>query len=208
MKLQLAATDYGNFLQNEPSPLSTTVLADKARDRLLQDFGYLRVNASQPLATFLDYLTYSYMIDNVILLITGTLHERDSKDLLDRCHPLGMFESIGALTAASSVTELYNTVLVDSPLASYFEKCLSAQDLDEMNIELIRNTLYKAYLEDFYAYCLSLGGPTAQVMGEILQVLSLSLSLLKRPIPLALIYGAHLPTLSTSRLTPFANGNT
>ena len=110
------------------------------------------------------------MIDNVILLITGTLHERDTKELLDRCHPLGMFETIGALTAATSVTELYNTVLVDSPLSSYFEKCLSAQDLDEMNIEIIRNTLYKAYLEDFYAYCVSLGGPTAQVMSEIIKV--------------------------------------
>ena len=180
LKLQLAATDYGSFLQNEPSPLATSVIAEKARDKLVSEFLYLRVNANQPLATFLDYLTYAYMIDNVILLITGTLHERDTKELLERCHPLGMFDSIGALTAASSVSELYNTVLVDSPLgrftfifsssASYFEKCLSAQDLDEMNIEIIRNTLYKAYLEDFHAYCLSLGGPTAEVMSEILKV--------------------------------------
>ncbi len=59
------------------------------------------------------------MIDNVILLITGTLHERDTKELLERCHPLGMFDSIGALTAATSVTELYNTVLVDSPLGGF-----------------------------------------------------------------------------------------
>lgn len=27
------------------------------------------------------------------------------------------------------------------------------QDLDEMNIEIMRNTLYKAYLEDFYKFC-------------------------------------------------------
>lgn len=39
-----------------------------------------------------------------------------------------------------------------------------------MNIEIIRNTLYKAYLEDFYAYCQSLGSITAEVMGKILQV--------------------------------------
>jgi V-type H+-transporting ATPase subunit d len=39
-----------------------------------------------------------------------------------------------------------------------------------MNIEIIRNTLYKAYLEDFYAYCQSLGSPTSEVMGRILQV--------------------------------------
>jgi V-type H+-transporting ATPase subunit d len=55
-------------------------------------------------------------------------------------------------------------------VAPYFEKCLSAQDLDEMNIELIRNTLYKAYLEDFYQFCQRLGGDTATFMGELLQV--------------------------------------
>jgi len=38
-----------------------------------------------------------------------------------------------------------------------------------MNVEIIRNTLYKAYLEDFYTYCQKLGGTTAEVMGEILQ---------------------------------------
>lgn len=38
-----------------------------------------------------------------------------------------------------------------------------------MNIEIIRNTLYKAYLQDFYKYCQTLGGATAEVMGEILQ---------------------------------------
>jgi V-type H+-transporting ATPase subunit d len=184
-KLQLAATDYGTFLQNEPSPIATVTIAEKARERLVAEFKYLRANANHPVAAFLDYLTYiifdssySYMIDNVILLITGTLHERDTRELLDRCHPLGMFDSIGALSVATSVQELYNTVLVDSPIgntefdisAAYFEKCLSAHDLDEMNIEIIRNTLYKVYLEDFYEFCQSLGGPTAEAMGDILRV--------------------------------------
>ena len=41
-------------------------------------------------------------------------------------------------------------------------------DLDALNIEIIRNTLYKAYLEDFERFCQSLGGPTADVMGRIL----------------------------------------
>jgi V-type H+-transporting ATPase subunit d len=56
-------------------------------------------------------------------------------------------------------------------IAPYFEKCLSAHDLDEMNIEIIRNTLYKAYLEDFFDYCNTLDGPTARIMSEILQVM-------------------------------------
>lgn len=35
------------------------------------------MQADEPLGTFLDYCTYGHMIDNVVLLVTGTLHERD-----------------------------------------------------------------------------------------------------------------------------------
>lgn len=115
-----------------------------------------------------DRLSYSYMIDNVILLITGTLHGRDTHELLERCHPLGWFETLPALCVATTVEELYRTVLVETPLAPYFRDCFSASDLDDLNIEIIRNKLYKAYLEDFYEFCQSLGGPTAESMNELL----------------------------------------
>ena len=110
------------------------------------------------------------MIDNVVLLITGTLHERDTTELLEKCHPLGMFEAMATLSVATNTQELFNSVLIDTPLAPYFAQCLSEEDLDEMNIEIIRNTLYKAYLEDFYKYCQKLGGDTAEFMARILQV--------------------------------------
>ena len=58
------------------------------------------------------------MIDNIILLISGTLHERDTHDLLERCHPLGTFETMPALCVATNVDELYNTVLVETPLGA------------------------------------------------------------------------------------------
>ena len=35
------------------------------------------LQADEPLARFLDYCTYGHMIDNVVLIVTGTLHERD-----------------------------------------------------------------------------------------------------------------------------------
>jgi vacuolar-type H+-ATPase subunit C/Vma6 len=57
-------------------------------------------------------------------------------------------------------------------LAPFFVDCISEQDLDEMNIEIIRNTLYKAYLEAFFNFCKELGGTTADVMCEILAVSS------------------------------------
>ncbi|PVU93774.1 hypothetical protein BB559_003159 [Furculomyces boomerangus] len=169
LRMQLAGTDYGIFLQNEASPLATSTISARCKDALFQEFKYLRENSTGELSEFLTYLTYLYMIDNVILIITGTLHERDTHELLDKCNPLGWFDTMPALCIATNVQELYNTVLVDSPIAPYFRECLSAEDLNEVNIEIIRNTLYKAYLEDFYEFCTTkLGSITAQVMGEIL----------------------------------------
>jgi len=169
IRLHLTQTDYGDFLANEPSPLHTTTIAEKCTEKMVAEFNHIRAQAVEPLATFLDYITYGYMIDNIVLLITGTLHERDTMELLEKCHPFGMFESMATLTVAHNVSELYNSVLVDTPLAPYFQNCLSEEDLDEMNIELIRNTLYKAYLEDFYKYCQTLGGTTSEVMSELLE---------------------------------------
>ncbi|KIM43199.1 hypothetical protein M413DRAFT_397938 [Hebeloma cylindrosporum] len=167
-RTQLSATDYGNFLANEPLPISTSTIADKATQILVDQFNYLRNNAVQPLAKFLEYITYAYMIDNVVLLITGTLHERDTHELLERCHPLGVFDTMPALCVATNVEELYQSVLVETPLAPYFRDCLSATDLDDLNIEIIRNTVYKAYLEDFYYFCSTLPSPTSDVMHKIL----------------------------------------
>jgi V-type H+-transporting ATPase subunit d len=52
--------------------------------------------------------------------------------------------------------------------APYFRDCLSAQDLDDLNIEIIRNALYKAYLEDFHNFCQTLPAPTSEIMTRIL----------------------------------------
>jgi len=169
LKMYLASTDYGDFLANEPSPLHTTTIAEKCTLKLVREFAHIRGQASEPLATFLDFISYQYMIDNIVLLITGTLHERDTTELLEKCHPLGTFDAMATLSVATSVSDLYNSVLVDTPLAPYIQECLSEEDLDEMNIEVVRNTLYKAYLEDFYKLCEKLGGQTSSSMSDILK---------------------------------------
>lgn len=169
LKLHLQSTDYGSFLANEAGPLTVSVIDEKLRDKLVIEFNHLRNQAFEPLATFLDYITYSYMIDNIILLITGTLHQRSIKELIPKCHPLGRFDEMASINIASTPAELYNAVLVDTPLAPFFVECISEQDLDEMNIEIIRNALYKAYLEGFHKLCEELGGATADVMCPMLQ---------------------------------------
>lgn len=59
---------------------------------------------------------YGYMIDNIVLLIAGTLNQRPIGDLIPRCHPLGIFEQMGAVAVADTIEQLYNAVLVDTPL--------------------------------------------------------------------------------------------
>jgi V-type H+-transporting ATPase subunit d len=63
-RTQLSATDYGNFLANEPLPISTATIADKATQILVDQFNYIRTNAVEPLSKFLDYITYDDSLRN------------------------------------------------------------------------------------------------------------------------------------------------
>jgi vacuolar-type H+-ATPase subunit C/Vma6 len=62
------------------------------------------------------FLSYGYMIDNIILLITGTLHQRQIAELRSKCHPLGNFDEMESVNIANTPAELYEAVLVDTPL--------------------------------------------------------------------------------------------
>ncbi|EJS42642.1 vma6p [Saccharomyces arboricola H-6] len=154
LKLQLSSTDYGNFLSSVSSEsLTTSLIQEYASSKLYHEFNYIRDQSSGSTKKFMDFITYGYMIDNVALMITGTIHDRDKGEILQRCHPLGWFDTLPTLSVATDLESLYETVLVDTPLAPYFKNCFdTAEELDDMNIEIIRNKLYKAYLEDFYNF--------------------------------------------------------
>lgn len=169
LKLQLSSTDYGNFLGQYNGPLSTSVIRDNLSKKLYQEFNYLKQQASGKLAKYLDYITYGYMIDNVALMITGTVHERDRLEMLAKCHPLGWFDTLPTLSVATDIESLYNIVLVDTPLAPFFKGCLSADDLDDLNIEIIRNKLFKNYLESFVEFVeTEFGSPDKEIMFNLL----------------------------------------
>jgi V-type H+-transporting ATPase subunit d len=74
-------------------------------------------------------------------------------------------------------------VLVDTPIAQYFEEYFlnegkaesASAGFEEMHrvfsdveIEIISNMLKKFWLEDFYQYCQTLGGTTWEIMDELL----------------------------------------
>ncbi len=67
------------------------------------------------------------MIDNIILLITGTLHQRQISELRKKCHPLGSFEEMESVNIAGTPAELYEAVLVDTPIGMFcFSLCCTS----------------------------------------------------------------------------------
>ena len=136
----------------------------------------------------MDFINYGYMIDNVILMITGTLHERDKSEILRKTNALGWFDTLPTLSIATDIESLYLTVLIDTPLAPFFKNCVSADDLDDLNIEIIRNRLYKNYLEGFVDWCdKNLDGPDKEIMERLLtleadkRVINIALNSLNNP---------------------------
>ena len=127
------------------------------------------------------------MIENVMLLLRGTLSGRHVNELIAQCHPLGMFKestmrNIPSFEASPrGYAELYETVLVDTPVGPYFQRYLDSiatrvsaasevrNILEEVQIEILKNSLLKLYFEDFYQFCQEIGGDTAAVMGELLR---------------------------------------
>lgn len=188
LKLQLSATDYGNFLSSQSGPLSTSIIQDKLSKKLFSQFQYLKSQSSGKLTKFMDFITYGYMIDNVALMITGTLHDRDCSEILPKCHPLGWFDTLPTLSIATDIDALYNTVLIDTPLAPFFKDCLTVEDLDDLNIEIIRNRLYKNYLEAFVEFVeKEFDGPDKEIMTRLLnfeadkRVINIALNSLNNP---------------------------
>eukprot|EP00978_Attheya_sp_CCMP212_P021804 scaffold64098_cov53-Attheya_sp.AAC.5 len=185
VKLNLTETDYGEALADS-TILTPSSLQEVAIEKLVTEFQYLRTQAVEPLATFMDFITYEYMIENVMLLLKGSLSGRDINELIAQCHPLGMFKestmrSIPTFESnAKGYSDLYQTVLVDTPVGPYFSMFLQESSehmggevrnvLEEVEIEIIKSSLIKYWIEDFYQYVEKLGGETAVMMGELLRV--------------------------------------
>jgi V-type H+-transporting ATPase subunit d len=184
--MNLQETDYDQFLADAPA-VTPAIIQSAATRKMVIEFQYMRAHAVEPLSTFLDFITLEYMIDNVMLLLKGTLSGRDVNELIAQCHPLGLFkESTMRLcttfdNSPKGYSDLYQTVLVETAVGKYFNQILEEKSsklesasevrhvLEEVEIEILKNSLMKLYLEDFYYFCMELGGTTADIMGEMLK---------------------------------------
>jgi V-type H+-transporting ATPase subunit d len=185
VRLNLTESDYSDALADSAT-MTPASLQKAAIEKLVTEFQYLRSQSVEPLSTFLDFITFEYMIENVMLLLKGALSGRDINELIEQCHPLGMFKestmrSIPTFENSSrGYADLYQTVLVDTPVGPYFAMFLqessehrdgdSRNVLEEVEIEIIKSSLIKYWLEDFYQFAMKIGGDTSQIMGELLKV--------------------------------------
>jgi len=190
----LEETDYGNFLQDEPSPLLVSTISKKSYEKLADEFQYLKAQSTEPLTTFLDFMAREKMIDNVCMIIQCALNNKAPHEMQEKMHPMGVFESMKDVMkeqfdVQGGFEEVYRIFLVDTPIAKYFEEYLKVAGADNkeepmagvdqndvgrilnnQDLEMMKAMLKKAWLEDFYNFVVAQGGTTEEVMGHILKL--------------------------------------
>jgi V-type H+-transporting ATPase subunit d len=182
-KLVLGDTDMCNVLQSSQR-LTPDIIRARVRDKWVGEFQYIRRQGTGQLATFCDILTHEYLIASISFVISSLIKGADPETLLEKCHPLGRSPHLKSVMTfeyqGDGLMELYRTVLIDTPVAKYFEQYFNSEMqsdqpsneimrvYNEVEIDIITNMLQKLWLEDFYRYCQALGGETALVMGALL----------------------------------------
>jgi len=190
----LEETDFGTFLQDEPSPILVSTISKKCYDKLADEFRFVKAQCNEPLTTFMDFIAREKMIDNVCMIIQGSLNGKAPTDMQEKIQPMGVFDGLNAIMSETfdvqgGFDDVYHIFLADSPIGPYFEEYLkeSGREKDEMaragiergqaagilskaDLELMKAALKKAWLEDFYGFCMAQGGTTAEVMGHMLKM--------------------------------------
>lgn len=161
LRVQLATTSYGDLLQADAA-MTVQLFRDRLKERFVGEFGYLSENAHGLMAKFLEYITYGYMIDNVVLVLNGMQKSGSKEDLVRQCHPLGLFDSLPLLTTADDAQDTL-LVLQDAPIGRYFKP------FAEVHVEVLRAYAWREYLQDFDRFCRSqLDARSSHIMSWLL----------------------------------------
>jgi V-type H+-transporting ATPase subunit d len=190
----LEETDYGTFLQDEPTPLLVSTITKKCYEKLADEFRFLDSQCVEPASTIMDFIAREKMIDNVCMIIQGALNNKAPMEMKEKIHPLGAFEGMNTIMSESfdvqgGFDDVYRIFLVDTPIGPYFEEYLKqaakgddgcpaagienkemAGILTKQDLEIMKATLKKAWLEDFYSFVQTIGGTTSEVLGHMLKM--------------------------------------
>lgn len=189
VKVALVGSDYNGILDDASGDmkLTPTYITRCAEQKWVDEFMHIRAQATGSLKTFLDFIRYEFMIDNVCLLLRCLAQANDVAEMEQKLHPLGIFPNIrSVLTFDSQDSEgglirLFETVLIDTPIGHLFERhfVLEEQNSDERDmsqlvleleekIDLLNVNVKRLWLQDFYDFTQRLGGETAVQMKTLL----------------------------------------
>lgn len=137
IKLALSDTELSDILKDYSGPIDSGVLGDRMMQKYMSEFRFIHTQSVGQLTTFLDYVTYEYQIQGILLLISGMMSGSDPNRLLAKVHPLGQsphlrmvltFDKDERIRDAATGQEisplmhLYKTVLIDTAVGKYFTK--------------------------------------------------------------------------------------
>lgn len=168
-------------------------------EKASEEFQMLRAHAVEPLSTFLDFCTHEYMIDMIVSVMQAVRDVDESsktaaiveevRAAAAGSHPLGRLDPAtetalaGFGASATDIVELVRTLLVETPVGTYFEdfllQLLSPEDLArddglaetlrEQPLYLFEHATKRLWMERFHAWCADQGGETAELMCGILE---------------------------------------
>lgn len=136
---------------------------------------------------FIQFIRVKYMLENVLMMIEGLKCGISSERLQASVDPIGDFKLLSAVELSNKLDSLYQTVLIDSPVGPYFYKYLEQKNMGnndnkegmkhfsdmqnyfkEETPELVRSSLNRIWLEEFYAHCTSNLNEISRINMEIL----------------------------------------
>lgn len=186
VRMVLEETDYLPFLQSEPTPTPTAVIRNKMKEKLAREFEFIKSNATPELYNFLEKVSHRFMIDNVVNMIE-VIKNKDVKRLKIAPDPLGYFRGMEDILRfdGEDVAELYQIVLIDTPVGDYFNRLLedlinagamqnrSIDDVQrqfaEITPEILRISLRKMWLEDLHDLCKNLNSTSKEVLLDLVK---------------------------------------
>jgi V-type H+-transporting ATPase subunit d len=196
LRSALEETDYGTFLQDEPSPIMVSTIHKKCMEKLADEFRFVKAQTVEPATTILDFMAREKMIENVVTIVQGVANKKTPAELKEKMHPLGLFEGLNVMIqddfdiSVKGFEEVYRIFLEETPIGPYFDEYLKMADmnpeagegpragylpeevaglLDKKDPEVMKAALKKLWLQDFHDTVMALGGTTAEVLGDMLK---------------------------------------
>lgn len=185
-KVALVDTDYNGCLDDAggEQKVTTEFIMQQCKKKFADEFMFVRTQATGALKTFMDHIRQKYMIDNIMILLRGMVNGNPIEELIEDLNPIGLFPEIktvltfNAQDSEGGLNLLFETVLIDTPVGHLFERYFADPSLEESDvknmlnrdkIDYIGSYIEKFWLEEFYKYCLKLGGETSEQMKELLE---------------------------------------